>query len=90
MREHTFLLEDISPLQVYGVNNLRLQQIEKGFPEVKVIARGEELKLASANQAKVEQLVSILDAILAVIRKKGNISQNKFDEMLANGSEERF
>lgn len=87
MREHTFVLEDISPLEVYGVNNSRLQQIEKGFPDVKVVARGEELKIKSDNGEKIDQLIEILESILKVIRKKGKITQNKFDEMLINGNE---
>ncbi|MEM6799969.1 MAG: PhoH family protein [Bacteroidota bacterium] len=81
MTEHTFLLEDISPLEVYGVNNLRLQLIEEGFPEVKVIARGEELKI-KGEEEKVDKLKSILASIFAEIRRKGRISENKFNEML--------
>ena len=81
MTEHTFLLEDISPLEVYGVNNLRLQLIEEGFPEVKVIARGEELKI-KGEEEKVDKLKAILGSIFEEIRKKGRISENKFNEML--------
>ncbi|MEL6252391.1 MAG: PhoH family protein [Bacteroidota bacterium] len=81
MTEHTFLLEDISPLEVYGVNNLRLQLIEEGFPEVKVIARGEELKI-KGEEEKVDKLKAILGSIFEEIRRKGRISENKFNEML--------
>ncbi|MDW3650343.1 MAG: PhoH family protein [Bacteroidia bacterium] len=81
MTEHTFLLEDISPLEVYGVNNLRLQLIEEGFPEIKVIARGEELKI-KGEEEKVDKLKAILGSIFEEIRRKGRISENKFNEML--------
>lgn len=87
MAEHTFLLEDISPLEVYGVNNLRLQLIEEGFPEIKVIARGEELKIKGEDE-KVEKLKSVLASIFAEIRRKGRISENKFNEMLLPESED--
>ncbi|MEO0470708.1 MAG: PhoH family protein [Bacteroidota bacterium] len=81
MIEHTFLLEDVSPLEVYGVNNLRLQQIEQGFPEVKFVARGDELKV-KGEEGKIEKLKSILDAIFDEIRAKGRISENRFTEIL--------
>lgn len=81
MTEHTFLLEGISPLEVYGVNNLRLQLIEEGFPGIKVVARGEELKIKGEGE-KVDKLKAILSSIFEEIRRKGRISENKFNEML--------
>ena len=66
---------------MYGVNNLRLQLIEEGFPEVKVIARGEELKI-KGEEEKVDKLKAILGSIFEEIRRKGRISENKFNEML--------
>jgi len=80
--EHTFLLEDISPLEIYGVNNARLHQIEDGFPDIKIVARGDELKI-SGNEEKLERLKDILDTILKEIRKRGKISENRFNEMLS-------
>ncbi|MEZ4825785.1 MAG: PhoH family protein [Bacteroidia bacterium] len=81
MVEHTFLLEDISPLEVYGVNNVRLHQIEEGFPELKFVARGDELKV-QGEQERIEKIKAILAAIFDEIKKKGKISENKFHEIL--------
>ncbi|GAB4413641.1 MAG: PhoH family protein [Bacteroidia bacterium] len=81
MTEYTFLLEDISPLEVYGVNNLRLQQIAEGFPEVKFVARGEELKVRGESE-KVERLKAIMGALLEEIRRKGRLSENRFSELI--------
>ena len=82
MIEHTFLLDDISPLEFYGVNNLRLQQIEQGFPGIRFVARGDELKVRGQEE-KVEKLKAILAAIFEEIRKRGKISENKFSELLS-------
>lgn len=81
MTEHTFLLEDISPLELYGVNNLRLHQIKEGFPEIKFIARGDELKV-SGEAEKVEKLKAILGALFDEIRRRGKISENRFNELV--------
>ena len=81
MTEHIFLLDNISPLEVYGVNNTRLQQIEAGFPEIKFVARGDELKI-KGEEEKIEKLKSVLGALFEEIKKRGRISENRFNEIL--------
>ncbi len=83
MTEHIFFLEDISPLEVYGVNNLRLQQIEDGFPDVKFVARGDELKIRG-EEDRVELIKGIIGGLLAEIRKRGRISESHFTEFIAD------
>ncbi len=79
------MLQGISPLDLYGVNNLRLSQLEKGFPGVKLIARGEELKIRG-NEDKVAQLKSLLITLIEEARKKGRISEHRFQELLMPGA----
>ncbi|MEZ4848341.1 MAG: hypothetical protein R3B93_06920 [Bacteroidia bacterium] len=81
MTEHIFVLDNISPLEVYGVNNSRLQQIEEGFPEIKFVARGDELKIRGEEE-KIEKLKSILGALFEEIKKRGRVSENRFNEIL--------
>ncbi|MEM6346345.1 MAG: PhoH family protein [Bacteroidota bacterium] len=87
MTEHTFQLHDISPLEVYGVNNLRLQRLEEGFPEIKIVARGDELKIKGEAE-KIDALKSILTSLLDEIRRKGRISENRFTELIVPQSGE--
>lgn len=81
LTEHTFQLHDISPLEVYGVNNLRLQRLEAGFPDVKIVARGDELKIKGEAE-KIDALKAILSSLLEEIRRKGRISENRFSELI--------
>jgi phosphate starvation-inducible PhoH-like protein len=81
LTEHTFLLEDISPLEIYGVNNLRLHQIEEGFPDIKFVARGDELRV-KGDESHIEQLKTILAGLFAEIRRKGRVSENRFNELI--------
>ncbi|MEO1447967.1 MAG: PhoH family protein [Bacteroidota bacterium] len=83
MTEHTFLLEDISPLEVFGVNNTRLHQIEAGFPEVKFVARGNALRVKGEPQ-KIEALKSLLATVFAEIRRKGRMTENRFHELIVS------
>lgn len=75
------MLDNISPLEVYGVNNLRLQQIAEGFPEVKFVARGDELKVKGEAE-KIEKLKAVLAALFDEIRRKGRVTENRFHELI--------
>lgn len=81
MTEHVFLLSDINPLEIYGVNNLRLSQIEQEFPKIKFVARGDELKV-TGDAKHLEKLKRILGALFDEIRGRGNITENRFMELL--------
>ncbi|MEM7512297.1 MAG: PhoH family protein [Bacteroidota bacterium] len=81
MAEHIFDLSEINPLEIYGINNLRLQQIENGFPGIRFVARGDELKV-KGEEEKIEKLKLILSALFEEARKKGKISENRFAEIL--------
>jgi phosphate starvation-inducible PhoH-like protein len=81
LAEHIFVLEDINPLEIYGVNNLRLRQIKNEFPDVKLVARGDELKL-SGEEGKVKKLAEIIQSLLNEVKKRGIISENRFSELL--------
>ena len=39
------ILEEIDPVEIYGVNNKILETVCSHFPHLKVIARGEEINL---------------------------------------------
>lgn len=45
LSEKTISIDPIPPLELYGVNERKLKAISKHFPKLKLIARGDELKL---------------------------------------------
>ncbi len=46
MTEKLILLEGIDPMALYGVNNLNYNLLIGAFPKLKVVARGQEIKVA--------------------------------------------
>ena len=44
MFEKKFQLDSIDPLDLYGVNNTRLDKLKSFFPKLKIVARGNILK----------------------------------------------
>ena len=45
MIEKQIYLEEIDPINLYGVNNQKLEKIKLYFPKLKIIARGHEIKV---------------------------------------------
>lgn len=46
MTEKLILLEGIDPIALYGVNNLNYNLLVGAFPKLKIVARGQEIKVA--------------------------------------------
>ena len=82
MTEHIFYLSDLNLLEVYGVNDARLSMIQAGYPDIKIIARGDELKILGET-VKIDKLKNILGYLFDEIRRKGSITEHRFGEILA-------
>jgi phosphate starvation-inducible protein PhoH and related proteins len=65
--EKILYLKSIDPVDLYGINDTKLDKIKTFFPKMKIIARGSELKLAGEDsdiqlfEEKIEQFVKHFD-----------------------------
>lgn len=48
MIEKTIILDEVDPVDIYGVNNRLFDLLTKHFPKIKAVARGSEIYLAGA------------------------------------------
>lgn len=53
MNEKTIQLKDIDPVALYGSHNVKLDLIKKYFPKLKIIARGDTLKVMGEEEVLV-------------------------------------
>ncbi len=81
MIEKKILLEDIAPIDLYGINDSKLEQIKKRFPKLKIVARGEVIK-ASGDDSEVNQLEMILNVLTAYFNRYGNLTENAVEQIL--------
>lgn len=83
MNEKTIYLETVEPVEIFGVNNINLDRIKGYFPKLKVIARGNELKVVGPEEEikSFEQSFKlILDYYLTYNRlQEDDIEQLLFD-----------
>jgi phosphate starvation-inducible PhoH-like protein len=69
-------------LEFYGVNNEKLELIKRAYPNVKFVARGNNLK-AYGEPDKLQAIQSLIDSILGEIRKYGAVDKMRVKELLA-------
>ena len=64
MNERLILIEGIDPLALYGVNNSYFNIIVNHFPKLKIVARGDEVKVLGEEReidAFENKLISLID-----------------------------
>ncbi len=85
MIEKLIILDDIDPINLYGINNKKIEIIKSFFPKLKIIGRGHELKV-------VGEAVAVLDfekKIAMLVKHYNtyhNISEESITELLSNGA----
>jgi len=83
LSELTINIEQVNPIDFFGVNNSKLNVLKKKFPLLKVVSRGTNIKAAGSEeellqfQDKVEMLVKFLD-------RYGKLTPADIDELLSD------
>jgi phosphate starvation-inducible PhoH-like protein len=81
-------LGPVNPIDVYGVNDIRLRKLEQKFPAIKLIARGNTLK-AMGTSDDLALLQSIFENILQHHSKYNKVTDDDFAMLaqIVNASE---
>ena len=67
------LVEGVDPRELYGAQNVYLDQIRELHPQLKIVARGSSLKVLGP-RAETERFEKHLDGLVAYYLKYGHIS----------------
>lgn len=88
-REKTISIGNASPLEVFGVNERNLKVITKHFPKLKIIARGEDVKVIG-DDISVLEFSARFKEILAHYEEYGSIAPPEIERILSEGAAEAF
>lgn len=83
--ERKIILEDIAPIDLYGVNDSKLDLIKKRFPQLKIVGRGETIKV-SGEEEEVNQMEMIVNVLIAYYNRFGNLTENAMEQILGGSS----
>jgi phosphate starvation-inducible protein PhoH and related proteins len=81
MAEKLIYLEGVDPIDFYGVNNVRFNKFIELFPDLKIVSRGNEIRLTG----KKERLIDFeekVDLFLRYLRKFQNVTLPDLEELL--------
>jgi len=85
MNERTISIEAYSPLEIYGANDSHLNLIKKLFPRLKIVARGDIIKLAGTDK-DLNEFERRFSLLLTSFERFGKITEN--DVMQIMGTED--
>lgn len=86
MKEANISLQDFNPLDVYGVNDNNLNAIKKYYPKLKIIARGEMLKVIG-EESDVESFEDKFSLLLLNLDKFGHLNENDIETIFSSKEE---
>jgi phosphate starvation-inducible PhoH-like protein len=81
MTEKIITLDTVEPVEVYGVNDVKLNVIKKYFPKLKLIARGYSLKVLG-DQIEITHFEKKLEMLLEHYHKTGVLTDTVIERLL--------
>jgi phosphate starvation-inducible PhoH-like protein len=85
MNEKVFSIESFSPLELFGVGDRNLNAIKELIPKLKIIARGEFIKVIG-EPAEIETFESLFNLILIHFERFGSITENDIKQLAEPGN----
>jgi len=82
MAEKILHLEGIDPVEVFGVNNIKLDIIKTAFPKIQIIARGHELKLIG-EEISIADFEEKFEEILSYADRFNRLTEDEVREILS-------
>ena len=79
--QKTLPIEGVEPLLLFGFNDQYLRTVERAFPDVRVVARGNALHLRGSADAVI-RLERVIGEMMVVLNRNGNLTQNDVQTVL--------
>ncbi|MFH1319237.1 MAG: PhoH family protein [Bacteroidota bacterium] len=86
MIKKIILLEDISPLDIYGVNDANINIIKKGFPKLKIIARGNKIQVIG-DQNEITRFEEKIFLLIEYYNKYHHLTKSYIEGIMTDGAE---
>ncbi|PSR04996.1 MAG: phosphate starvation-inducible protein PhoH, partial [Bacteroidetes bacterium SW_11_45_7] len=83
MTEVTIDIEGINPVEFFGVKNAKLNMLKKAFPHLKILARGNKIKIAG-NEQDIDHFKQKVDTMLQLLEKYGHLTDENVEDLLAD------
>lgn len=79
-KEKTITLQEMDPMEIYGVNNRILDRIKRYFPKLKIVARGSDIYLEGAEK-DIRLFEQRLNTLVEIRQRKRNLNEDDVDRL---------
>ncbi len=86
MNEKIIALDSVEPVEIYGVNDVKLNIIKKHFPKLKLIARGYSLKVIGDSN-EITRFEKKLDLMVDHYHKSGVLTDTVIERLLGQNGD---
>jgi len=87
MTERIIVIDEINPVDIYGVNNKTIDLLSSYFPKIKVTVRGSEI-LLKGNLADINSFEEKLNRLAATKRVKNHLTEADVDALFSSSAKE--
>ncbi|MEM9998773.1 MAG: PhoH family protein [Bacteroidota bacterium] len=81
MAERTLTIDAVEPLLLFGFNDVYLRKIEAAFADVRIVARGNQVKLLGDANA-LDRVERVLSELTMVLHRNGTLTERDVDTVL--------
>ncbi|MBN4051479.1 PhoH family protein [bacterium AH-315-M05] len=89
MGEKIILLEAINPLDIYGIHDANLELIKKVFPKLKIVARGDTIKVLGDDD-EINQFEEKLNLLIEHYNTYNQLTENDIEHLMTDGVEKKL
>ncbi len=89
MSEQIVQIENVNPNDLYGANDQHLTMIKSLFPKIKIIARGDYIKIIGKDE-DVDYFINRLNLLVLHLERFGNISSKVIEDIMLCAGESDF
>lgn len=86
MTEKIIALDSVDPVEIYGVNDVKLNVIKKHFPKLKLITRGYTIKVLG-EAAEIVRFEKKLDLLVDYYHKSGVLTDTVIERLLGQNGD---
>ena len=89
MNEIIIELEDISPKEFFGAQNINIELLKKYFPKLKIVARGNKIK-AYGDEELLEEFDKRLSMLFEHFGKYNKLDENAIERVLTSNTRDDY
>ena len=89
MSEQIVQIENVNPSDLYGANDQHLTMLKSLFPKIKIIARGDLIKIIGKDE-EVDYFINRFNLLVLHLERYGNISSKVIEDIMLCAGESDF